>query len=88
MLEGELVARPLSGNAPVHLYVVTHSLQRGVPAWKEMTHRHHRPGLLGDRRALSDSETLEPIAAELVLSNAFSPVGDPTGVLGAYLEAT
>lgn len=59
MLEEEMVARPVTEDAPVHLGCCdTWLAERNIPAWKERTNSHHRPGLLEDRGALSLSETL------------------------------
>lgn len=49
MLEEEMVARPVTEDAPVHLGCCdTWLAERHIPAWKERTSSHHRPGLLED----------------------------------------
>lgn len=67
------MAGPLSGDTPVHLACRdTWLAERCVPAWKEMTNGHHKPGLLEDRGDLSLSQTLELPAAELQPSSMSS----------------
>lgn len=80
---GRAGGQPLSGDAPV--YMGCHSTwlaERRVPAWKERTNGHRRPGLLADRGALSPSETLE-LQSFMSSFRWVIPLG-----LGAYVEAT
>lgn len=65
----------LSGDAPVHLGCCdTWLAERHVPAWKEMSSRHHRAGPLEDAGALSPQETPELPAAEPQFSFMSSPL--------------